>query len=181
MKILATVVITILVLAAISFGYMYSGSYDFAASQTHRNITLRILNTAVTQSVKRHARGITPPDLSNPSLVKAGSRHFQGMCVQCHGGPGVSRTEAGEDLYPKGPDLTKVAQHWTPQELYWITKYGIKMTGMPAWGLTSEDDELWALVAFMKQLPSISPEQYEQMLEEAKAERGGHEEHGHRK
>ena len=78
-------------------------------------------------------------------------------------------------MYPKGPDLARSAGRWTPEQLYWITKYGIKMTGMPGWGLTSDDHELWALVAFMKQLPSITPEQYHEMV----GDETGHTEHKH--
>ncbi len=174
MKVVATVIITLAALVAGTLLYLYLGFYDFAASHPHHGTTLRLLNMAVARSVSRHARGIVVPDLSAPEMVKKGSRHYQAMCVQCHGGPGVSRSEAGEDLYPKGPDLAKAGRQWTPEQLYWITKNGIKMTGMPAWGLTSEDDELWALVAFMKQLPSITPEQYRQMTA------GAEEEHEHR-
>jgi hypothetical protein len=150
------------------FTYIYFGFYDIAASDPHYNLTLWLIDQTVTQSVRRHARGIIPP-MSNPAMSLSGSYHFQQMCVQCHGGPGVERSEAGEGLYPKGPDLASAKQDWTPQELFWITKNGLKMTGMPAWGRTSEDNELWAMVAFMEQLPDISPEKYQQMLSEVES------------
>ena len=111
-------------------------------------------------------------------MVKSGSYHFQQMCVQCHGGPGVERSEAGEGLYPRGPDLAGAKRYWAPQELFWITKNGLKMTGMPAWGGTSRDEEIWALVAFMEQMPAISPEKYQQMLNEEEEQGSGeHSEH----
>ncbi len=78
-------------------------------------------------------------------------------------------------MYPKGPDLARSAREMSPAELYWITKNGIKMTGMPAWGRTTDEHELWALVAFMKQLPSITPEQFRAMA----GSETGHEEHEH--
>ena len=51
----------------------------------------------------------------------------------------------------------------SPQELFWVTKNGIKMTGMPAWGKTHSDKKIWAMVAFMKKLPDMSAEEYKKM------------------
>ncbi|HEY7690489.1 MAG TPA: cytochrome C, partial [Dongiaceae bacterium] len=39
-------------------------------------------------------------------------------------------------------------------------KHGIKYTGMPAWVAQSRDDEVWALVAFLKRLPALDVQSY---------------------
>jgi hypothetical protein len=169
MKKLPAVGVVFILFAIGGFAFIYFGVFDIAASHPHTNLTLWFIDKTVTQSVKRHSRGIIPPDLSNPVMIRSGSYRFQQMCVQCHGGPGVDRSEAGEGLYPKGPDLANAKQDWAPQELFWITKNGLKMTGMPAWEHTSEDKEIWAMVAFIEQMPSISPEKYQQMLSEAES------------
>jgi mono/diheme cytochrome c family protein len=174
-KIVLTIILTLAVLLGGALAYIYSGRYDISATKPHFRTTRKILDTALTKSVAYNARGITVPDLSDPSLARFGSHHFQEMCVTCHGAPGLSRSEMGSDLYPVGPDLAKAVRHWKPEELYWITRNGIKMTGMPAWGLTTDDHELWALVAFMRQLPNMSPEQYRAMVGEIQqtGEEGG--------
>jgi len=46
-----------------------------------------------------------------------------------------------------------------------IIKRGIKMSGMPAWGPTHSEEELWALVAFLKLLPTMSTAQYRGAVE----------------
>ena len=146
MKTAATIIATSVVLLIIAVVYMHSGLYDFAAITPHSRITLKILGVALSRSVERHARNImVPQNLSDPEMVKFGSHHFKAMCVQCHGAPGVGRSEMGQDLYPRGPDLDKTARGWTSQQLYWITRNGIKMTGMPAWGspLTTMNCGLW--------------------------------------
>jgi mono/diheme cytochrome c family protein len=51
----------------------------------------------------------------------------------------------------------------TPPELFWILKHGIKMTGMPSWG-DHGDDELWAVVAFLQKLPSMTKEDYAKLV-----------------
>jgi hypothetical protein len=41
------------------------------------------------------------------------------------------------------------------------------MTGMPAFGVTHSDEELWAIVAFMQRMGDLSPEEYQRMVEAA--------------
>ena len=78
----------------------------------------------------------------------------------CHGAPGVDASEAGEGLNPPAPDLTLARiQKRTDGELFWILQNGIRMTGMPAFGPTHKDDELWKMVAFLRHLPQLTPEE----------------------
>jgi len=60
--------------------------------------------------------------------------------------------------------LIDAARHWRPQELYLITRDGIKMSGMPAWALRLDEDELWSVVAFVDRLPTLSPAAYESAI-----------------
>ena len=42
-----------------------------------------------------------------------------------------------------------------------IVKHGVRMTAMPAWGATHSDAKLWAIVAFLKQLPGMTAARYQ--------------------
>ena len=53
-------------------------------------------------------------------------------CANCHGAPGVTWEKFSEGLHPYPPDLKEVAGERTPQQLFWVIKNGINMTGMPA-------------------------------------------------
>ncbi len=70
-------------------------------------------------------------------------------------------------LNPDPPDLAHEGAEQAPERLFWVLKNGIKMTGMPAFGMTHTDDQIWAIVAFLKQLPRLNPQQYAAMLKEA--------------
>jgi len=48
-----------------------------------------------------------------------------------------------------------------------VVKHGLKMTGMPAWGITHDDELLWDIVAFLRKLPELTPEQYKALVESA--------------
>jgi hypothetical protein len=103
------------------------------------------------------------------------------MCVACHGAPGKERDEVGRGLMPQPPALAKTAPTWSNGELFWILKHGVKMTGMPAFGPTHSDERLWSMVAFLRRLPNLTPEQYYQ-LEQTVASTGEHSHesnHGH--
>jgi hypothetical protein len=66
---------------------------------------------------------------------------------------------------------------YTPAELFWIMKHGIRMTGMPAWGDHS-DDELWATVAFIEKLPGMTEQDYAKLVAASRAQAGHpHESH----
>jgi len=51
-------------------------------------------------------------------------------------------------------------------------KHGIKLTGMPAWGVTHNNELLWDVVAFMRKLPDLSPEQYQSIVKSAPKSHG---------
>lgn len=164
---LSAVVITLVVAAALAVlagvAYMYSGLYNVAATAPHSALSRWILQTTQKNSVQAHAEKVgTPPQLSAEQL-RHGVEHFADTCVQCHGAPGVERGELGKGITPTPPDLSETVAEWSDQELYWIVKHGIKFAGMPAFGPTHSDEELWALVAFLKRLPETTPELYAQM------------------
>jgi mono/diheme cytochrome c family protein len=66
-------------------------------------------------------------------------------------------------LNPQAPNLTDAVKAWTPRQLFWIIKHGVKMTGMPSFGATHDDDEVWSIVAFIEKLSGMSAEQYRQL------------------
>ena len=156
--------------------FINSGLYNVAATKPDMEIVKWVLETTKEKSVRSRAKDITVPNLDDESLTMTGFHHYDQMCVGCHGAPGISPSEIGEGLNPEHPDLSDAAADMTPAELLWITQNGIKMTGMPAFGPTHSDDELWGIVAFMQKLPEMSPEDYMQMKRQAE---NMSREHGH--
>ena len=70
----------------------------------------------------------------------------------------------GQGLNPVAPDLSQSATHMSAAELFWVTENGIKMTGMPAWGATHSEAELWPVVAFLLKLPELSELEYKELV-----------------
>jgi hypothetical protein len=64
-----------------------------------------------------------------------------------------------------------------PAETFWTIKHGIKMSAMPAWGATHDDQAIWGIVAFLRKLPGMTPEQYQAMTKSSSEDEGGHHHH----
>lgn len=76
-------------------------------------------------------------------------------------------------MIPEPPHLTEEAAECERGEIRWILEHGIKMSGMPAFGPTHEDDVLRDVTAFVKTLPGITPERYEALTAGAGHGHGG--------
>jgi mono/diheme cytochrome c family protein len=171
---LAAAFVVILIGATI---FVVSGFYDVSATVPHWRMTIWIMEQARTRSIRAHAAEIAvPPNLDNPARIETGVEHFAAHCALCHGAPGVPRGELAQGLYPRPPDLARATRLYSPGELFWILKHGIKMTGMPAWSAHG-DAELWATVAFLEKLPGMTERDYAKLVM-ASLTHDGHHQHG---
>ncbi len=141
-------------------GVLYSGVYDVSATAQHTAPVYELIEIGMRRSVSRRASAIEVPPLDEPARIERGLAHFREHCVQCHGGPGVAPEGFALGMMPAAANLAHTAREWPPAELFWVVKHGIKMTGMPAWEFRLADDEIWAIVAFLQELPRLSPQAY---------------------
>jgi mono/diheme cytochrome c family protein len=109
--------------------------------------------------VQRRGRDIAVPRLDDEALALRGLGHFREHCVQCHGAPGVAPEPFALGMVPHAASLSEASRHWTPGELFWLIKNGLKMTGMPAWEFRMPDEDIWSIVAFLQALPRHTPQQ----------------------
>jgi mono/diheme cytochrome c family protein len=125
--------------------FFFGGYYNVAGTATDPEIVKWALS---------HVR--------DASIVRAGARAFSERgCVNCHGAPGVDWAKFSEGMRPDPPDLKELANETSPQELFWVIKNGINMTGMPSFGaINVPDQEIWTIVAFVKKLPTVSDDDF---------------------
>jgi len=158
-----------------------SGVIDVAASSPHSEPARWLLSTTMEHSVRRRARDLVPPpSLEDPGRVGAGFVAYEDMCAGCHGTPGAEPSVIAVGLEPEPPRLAEGPGDWSDRELFWIIKHGVRMTGMPAFGTTHQDGELWDLVAFLRRLPTLSESQYASLrdMRAPQRERGQSHHHG---
>ena len=161
MKTLTTLAVigVLAILGAIAAAvFFFGGFYNVAASEEDPAIANCALVHIRQASIARHATDTPPMSLDDAAVVQEGARAFSERgCVNCHGAPGVNWAKFSEGLRPDPPDLKEVVDQLRPQDLFWVVKHGIHMTGMPSFGLVEVPDrEIWTIVAFLKKLPSVS-------------------------
>lgn len=148
---------------------VFTGAYNVAATEQHLAPVYRLLDIAMRQSVRARAADIAVPPLGEPRTVALGLRCFRQHCVQCHGAPGIAPDDLGKGLMPLPASLAQTALDWPPEDLYWTTRHGIRMAGMPAWEFRMSEEALWATVAFLELLPTLTVERYAAMSASAGA------------
>lgn len=171
MRTAVIVVLTVLLtLAALWLGltlYAESGSLNVAATHESIGAVEGFFSTLSESSIREHARRaveegrITPPERVTEPMLATGASHYGSMCTVCHGGPGVERGEIGQGLNPKPPELSHAAEELSAAEIYWVVENGIRHTGMPAYGPTHSEDELWALASFVDRFDEMSPAEFQ--------------------
>lgn len=140
-----------------------SGIVPVRASSGHWRITAAFLDFAKTRSVSTHSWGIEAPPLDDEALILRGAGQYESACLPCHGGPGRTLPPVMAAMTPPPPALADRLTRWAPEELFSIVKHGIKFTGMPGWPAQQRDDEVWAMVAFLRRMPQLDAAAYRRL------------------
>jgi mono/diheme cytochrome c family protein len=150
--------------AVIGAVMLLSGFMTTAATRQHFYLTHRVLEAGLSSSIRAHAKDIAVPPLDDPQLAQTGLACYRDHCAQCHGAPGVAPGPAALGLLPIPASLVQTAREWPPESLYYVTRKGVRMTGMPAWEMRLSERSLWATVAFMRTLPDLDASTYRRQL-----------------
>ncbi len=175
-SILAFVAVALLLGAAIAA----LGLYDVAADSPD-SIVSPLIAFVRERSIDVRSDDVTVPPLNNPQMIADGASDYEEMCTGCHLAPGMQENEMRPGMNPRPPVLAQFPPD-SAAEAFWVVKHGIRMTGMPAWGVTHSDEELWNIVAFLQVLPRLSPQEYRALVAKASghhAHEMGHMEMGH--
>lgn len=136
------------------------GFFNVGASSGHWKITDWFLHFAMRSAIRTYAIGVEVPDELPRQAIQPAAAYFARGCAVCHGAPGEPRTPAMLNMLPRPPDLAKTVDEWTDAQLFRIVKHGVRFTGMPAWPAQTRDDEVWAMVAFLRELPAMPAAEY---------------------
>ncbi|MBD8872532.1 cytochrome c [Rhodanobacter sp. DHB23] len=156
---------TLVVLAFGGMAWVWSGLYDIGADAQHWKPTYVLLATLRDRSIHARAENLVVPNLDDPQRILKGAGQYAAMCTGCHLAPGMRDSEIRPGLYPQPPNLAQ--QRVDPKVAFWVIKHGIKMSAMPAWGSSHDDATIWSMVAFLQELPGMTPTQYKAIVAKA--------------
>jgi len=176
---IAIAILLVLVLEAVAVLVVaFTGIVDVSATKPDAKIVRWFLETTRDSAVERQARGLTVPkeQLASREWVELGHSHYQQMCEGCHGAPGAPQSGIAQAFNPRPPELYEPEHSISdePREAFWIVKHGLRMTGMPAFGSTHTDEQIWPMIAFTMILPRIPAEMYRAISPEGLGQEGQH-------
>ena len=178
MRLLTSLVLALVLIAAAIAAVVASGAWNVAATSPPGKLEQRFATFALDRSVAKRAPANRNPLPASPDVLRSGLAHYRENCAVCHGAPGIEGSEIAAGLNPAAPDLTLPRVQRRPDgELFWIVSNGIRMTGMPGFGPTHKPDEIWKMVAFLRHLPELTPAE-EAALGPSEAAESHHEESG---
>jgi mono/diheme cytochrome c family protein len=164
MRFVRDAVITVLVLAVVigiaAYARVRAGglSADAEPGSIERSIASRLVRLSIPAD---HDRA-TNPFAADRDTWRAAVDHYSDHCAICHGDDGHGRTDLGQNMYPKVPDLADAAvQQLSDGAIFSIIQNGVRWTGMPAWKHEHTADDTWKLVSLVRRLPSLSQDELE--------------------
>ena len=152
------VVVTLVAIVCVVFLVSTFGLYPIGADNPPSGVERLLAGRAMDVYADRHKpAGDNPVQLSLANLTE-GAKEYEEHCALCHGGAKAKISPMQDKFNPPAPQLINRIPDDEPSWLFWVTKHGVRMTGMPAWDGVLSDDEIWKIIAFIKQSDKLPPE-----------------------
>ena len=149
--------------AVVVAGFFFGGFFNIAASENDPPFVAQQIVRVRVASIARHAPDGQAAGQFRRSCARAGGR--EAVCRQrLRAVPRRARSRLGEILgrpQSRSAGSEEEAGNLEPQEVFWIVKHGIRMTGMPSFAAAGvSDDDIWSIAAFVKKIASVSEADY---------------------
>ena len=152
------VIATLAALTVIVIAVTHLGLYPIGADNPPGQLERTLAGRAMDVYADKHKPSGDNPIPSTPSNLAAGAKSYEANCALCHGGANAKISPMQNQFSPPAPQLINRIPHDPPSWLFWVTKHGVRMTGMPAWTGILSDDEIWKIVAFIKNSDKLPAE-----------------------
>jgi len=154
------VALTLAVALISAYFLVLSGLIPANADANPSQLEIWMTRTSLDATLRRDApKGPNPVALTEQNLLD-GVRLFAQNCAVCHGSAkGVASTSPiAKGLYQKPPQLAADGVEDDSEGVsFWKIKHGIRLTGMPSWGYSLSDRQIWTLALFMKHMDKLPP------------------------
>jgi thiosulfate dehydrogenase len=157
-KALLGILIGIVLSVSAAACYVRMGFVDPRADADIGTLERKLAMPALDASVDRRA-----PDLKNPipatdENLMAGMNVYEQACAGCHGDIQHVHSAIGDSFYPRAPQFVEDVPDMPENQNYYITEHGIRLSGMPAWGKTLNDHQIWQVITFLSHMDKLPPQ-----------------------
>jgi len=165
-KILLGIALGICILPMGAYLVVVSGGMPVATKGKPLPFERFLASVALHAAVGRQA--IKPsPAVATEANLAAGAKIYLAQCMVWHGSPDRPPTAIALGMYPKPPPLVRLDKTGVTDDsaggTHWETKNGIRLTGMPGFGDSLSETELWQ-VSFLLQHAHELPPSVSQLL-----------------
>ena len=158
MKFLIGFIVGLILLPVFAFLYLELGYAPVATSAPALPMERTITGMALNAAIKKQAPSKAPIEPTEANLL-SGAKLYREHCAVCHGLSDGQKTAIAKGMFPRPPLLLhgKGVTDDPAGESYWKIANGIRLTGMPAFHDSLQDEQLWQLsllVATADKLPA---------------------------
>jgi thiosulfate dehydrogenase len=163
------IALTLAVAIVGGYALLQSGLIPANADATPGRLELWMARTSLDATLGRDAPTGRNPVAPTEQNLLDGVRLFAQNCAICHGSAkgDASPSPIAKGLYPKPPQLATEGVEDDPEGVsFWKIKHGIRLTGMPSFGYSLNDNEIWTLALFlghMDKLPAPVQQAWQQV------------------
>jgi mono/diheme cytochrome c family protein len=134
------------------------GWFPVGADNPPGNMERRLAHMATNAYIASHAPKQENPVQPTAAALSDGARLYEKHCSVCHGGAAQRISPLRTKFSPPVPQIVNRVPKDPDADFYWITKHGIRLTGMPGWDGVLSDDQIWTVVAFIKRSDKLPAE-----------------------
>jgi mono/diheme cytochrome c family protein len=149
----AVVIVLLAEFLWVRLGFIHSRA-DVPESVLERKIAMPSLDA----SLDRHAPQAANPIAATDANLLAGMKIYQTHCAGCHGDIHQTHQAFGDAFYPRAPQFMEDAPDMPENQNFYIVRHGIRLTGMPAFGSSLNEQEVWQVITFLSHMDKLSPQ-----------------------
>ena len=113
----------------------------------------KLTRAAIRRRVAREEIPAPPADRNTSMSLAAGKNLYDAGCANCHGEDGRTPTSIGRGMFPPATPLDSAdVQSYSDRELFSIVHDGIRFTGMPGFGGSETNEQIWDVVDYLRLL-----------------------------
>jgi thiosulfate dehydrogenase len=155
---LGGIVFTLVVLAGTGYFAVKTGFVPANANSRPAALERWVANTALDAAIERDTRGLSSPIQPSDENLIIGVHLYGENCAICHGASDGKPSNLAQGFYIEAPQFAKDGVEDDPAAAsFWKVKHGIRFTAMPSFTTTLQDEEIWKLAMFLKQMDKLPP------------------------
>jgi mono/diheme cytochrome c family protein len=151
------ILLTLVVLFCGVFAVSRFGLYPIGADNPPSGLERSLAARAMDVYADKHKPEMDNPTAPTPENLTEGAKEYEEHCAFCNGGAKAKISPMQNKFNPPAPQLINRVPHDPDHWLFWVTKHGVRMTGMPAWDGIMSDEEIWKIIAFIKHSDKLPP------------------------